>query len=184
MRILHTNDIHGHIENWPVIQAYVEEKIASYIAADQSYLLMDIGDAMDTVHPLVEASQGQIMVDLFNQLGYDMVTIGNNEGLNFTSTQLGKLYDQAEFDITLANLLDLKSHDTPLWAQEIVYKTIDNHTLAFIGLTAPYATYFLNGYQILDPFEVVDTLIYQIKTTRTYVEGIFFLSHLGIIRDR
>jgi len=63
MRILHTNDIHGHIENWPVIQAYVEEKIASYITADQSYLLMDIGDAMDTVHPLVEASQGQIMVD-------------------------------------------------------------------------------------------------------------------------
>ena len=184
MRILHTNDIHGHIENWPVIQAYVEEKIASYITADQSYLLMDIGDAMDTVHPLVEASQGQIMVDLFNQLGYDMVTIGNNEGLNFTSTQLGKLYDQAEFDITLANLLDLKSHDTPLWAQEIVYKTIDNHTLAFIGLTAPYATYFLNGYQILDPFEVVDTLITQIQTTRPDVEGIVLLSHLGINRDR
>lgn len=75
--LYHTNDLHSHFENWPKIAAYIEEKRQVH---DQM-LLFDIGDHMDRVNLVSEADYGKVNVKLLNQLGYDGVTIGNNEGI-------------------------------------------------------------------------------------------------------
>ncbi|WP_369403981.1 hypothetical protein [Secundilactobacillus silagei] len=62
---------------------------------------------MDRAHPLTEATNGQSNVTLMNQIHYDGVTIGNNEGLGNSKKQLNHLYDQANFDVILGNLLNL-----------------------------------------------------------------------------
>ncbi|EFR31502.1 bifunctional metallophosphatase/5'-nucleotidase [Eremococcus coleocola] len=183
LHIIHTNDLHGHIENWPILRTFMEEKIAHYLAEGDPYLLVDIGDALDSVNPMVEASKGQIMIDLFNQIGYDVVTIGNNEGLNFTSTQLSKLYDKANFDITIANLLSSQTQDVPEWGQKVVFKQVGAYKLAFIGLTAPYATYPLNGYEILNPIRTLKAIVKKLQKDPS-IDLIVLMSHLGIEQDR
>ncbi len=61
---------------------------------------------MDRAHPLTEATDGQFNVTLMNQIHYDGVTIGNNEGLGNSKEQLIHLYDHANFDVILGNLLN------------------------------------------------------------------------------
>ena len=181
--IIHTNDLHGHLESWPVIQEFIKQKIDSYQQAKEPYLILDDGDAMDTVHPLVEASQGQIMVDLFNAVGYDVVTLGNNEGLNFTQEELDKRYKSADFEIIISNLLNYKTKQIPDWAKSFVIKQVNGCKVAIFGLTAPYQTYYLNNYQIIQPFEAIDQTMDEIKQVLK-PDLIILLSHLGLNVDR
>lgn len=182
--IIHTNDLHGHLENWPIIREYFKLKKASYTQKKEPFLLLDIGDALDTVHPMVEASQGMVMVDLFNEAGYDVVTIGNNEGLNFTNSQLNYLYSHANFEVALANLLDSRTYDYPTWASPITYREIEGQRIAMIGLTAPYATYVLNQYNLIDPFDALEQQMRIIQRSNQAVDLIIVLSHLGLKDDR
>lgn len=184
LNILHTNDLHGHLENWPIIREYLKLQQAYFTQKHEPFLLVDIGDALDTVHPMVEASQGMVMVNLFNEAAYDVVTIGNNEGLNFTNNQLDYLYSHAEFEVTLANLLDSRTYDYPRWASPLIYREIERHRIAFIGLTAPYATYTLNQYDLVDPFDALEQQLRNIQRSNQAVDLIIVLSHLGLKDDR
>ena len=44
-------------------------------------------------------------VELLNQAHCDIATIGNNEGMTISHDALNTLYDNAEFDVTCANVL-------------------------------------------------------------------------------
>lgn len=182
LRILHTNDIHGHLEHWDLLSAYINNAQAMAQGQNEAILTLDIGDAMDSVHPLVEASYGEIIVDLFNEAHYDVVTLGNNEGLNFSKERLADLYARAKFDVTVANLLDDTTYQVPSFAQQIVYKKINDIKVAIIGLTAPYATYDLNGYIIKNPIESIQQQLSKLNQRET--DLIILLSHLGIETDR
>lgn len=104
--ILHTNDIHSHFENWPRIQRYLLTEREQRRQSGSHVITVDLGDAVDRAHPLSEATQGQANVALLNGIGYDAVTIGNNEGLGLTHGALNQLYDRANFDVILDNLTD------------------------------------------------------------------------------
>lgn len=182
LKILHTNDLHGHLEHWPLISKFIEENQALATAKGEALLTIDVGDAMDSVHPLVEATYGKVIVDLFNQARYDVVTVGNNEGLNFSKERLTELYSRANFSVTVANLFDNETQEVPSYAKNIVYKDIDGLKVAFIGLTAPYKTYDLNGYIIENPIDSLQYTLQQVNQEET--DLIILLSHLGIETDR
>ncbi|MGO2927424.1 MAG: bifunctional metallophosphatase/5'-nucleotidase, partial [Leuconostoc citreum] len=89
IHLLHTNDMHSHIENWPRILRFLLQKKQAY---QQSYTF-DIGDAIDRLNPLTDATMGQANVQLMNGVHYDGVTIGNNEGLVLSHDAMNHLYD-------------------------------------------------------------------------------------------
>lgn len=184
LHILHTNDIHGHLEHWDIISSYIDSRRREISKDAHTVFLCDVGDALDTFHPLVEATQGKIMIELFNQLNYDVVTIGNNEGLNFTSNQLRKLYQKANYDVVSANVLDKARQDYPVWAQDYLIKRVGNYRVAFIGLTAPYATYELNNYDLIDSYDALQTQLQSIYSQQEPLPYIVLLSHLGLREDR
>ena len=95
--ILHTNDLHSHFENWPKIRRFMLGTRAAEQAEGASVLAFDDGDAMDRSAPLTEATQGQINVQLLNEIGYDAATIGNNEGVGNPHDVLEHLYDHANW---------------------------------------------------------------------------------------
>lgn len=82
----------------------------------EEVLLFDIGDACDRVHPLTEATNGKANIELLNQVPFDAVTIGNNEGIGNDKRQLDELYDDAEFPVVLANLYDPETDALPTGA--------------------------------------------------------------------
>ena len=183
LTILHTNDLHSHFENWPRIRRYLAAAKASAQAAGHTVYTFDLGDNMDRVHPVTEATNGQKNVELMNQIGYDAVTIGNNEGLSYMRAQLDHLYDYANFPVVLGNLLTADTHEQPKWAVDHRMLTTKAGTRVLVlGLTAPYQlTYPLAGWL---PIGVDQALKSLLKTYAEDFDVCVLLSHLGVDVDR
>lgn len=112
----YTNDLHSNFEQWPRVATFMKEAKAKRERNNESYWLVDIGDHVDRVHPISEALMGKGNVSLLNDLGYDLVTIGNNEGITFGHEELFHLYDDATFPVVCANLESLQNQ-LPDWLQ-------------------------------------------------------------------
>lgn len=181
--ILHTNDLHSHFENWPRIRRYLKTTRQQVMADGATVYTFDLGDHVDRVHPVSEATNGQQNIQLMNQIGYDGVTIGNNEGLGFVRAQLDHLYDHANFPVILGNLRIPDTHELPDWAiDHRLLTTAAGTRLLVLGLTAPYhLTYPLAGWQILD---VQPTLAALLQRFAGQFDVCVLLSHLGLDVDR
>ncbi|MCY7618560.1 MULTISPECIES: bifunctional metallophosphatase/5'-nucleotidase [Bacillus] len=175
--LYHTNDLHSHFENWPKIAAYIEEKRQVH---DQM-LLFDIGDHMDRVNLVSEADYGKVNVKLLNQLGYDGVTIGNNEGITLPHDQLDQLYEHAQFPVVLSNLFEKGKR--PSWAKPYHMIQMENGLkICLLGVTIAYTpVYEKLGWDITDPFDSIRDILQEVKGQ---ADVIVLLSHLGIIHDR
>ncbi|HBI3719835.1 TPA: 5'-nucleotidase C-terminal domain-containing protein [Enterococcus faecalis] len=180
--LFHTNDLHSHFENWPKIQRLVKAKRSLYQKEGKTVVTIDLGDFSDRCHPLTEATDGRANVAIMNTLAYDLVTIGNNEGIGNSKKQLEHLYDQATFEVVLANLEDPKTQTLPDFCQAYKIMTTKEGTkLGFIGLTAPFPlTYNPNGWTIKQVETVLPQLITEVAPQ---CDVLILLSHLGIDTD-
>ncbi len=183
LTILHTNDIHSHFENWPRIRRYLLDQQAQQRAKQQPVITVDLGDAVDRAHPLSEATRGRANVDLLNQIGYDAVTIGNNEGLGLTHAELDRLYQKANFDVVLGNLTDTQTGAQPDWALPAkLITTAAGTRVLLLAFTAPFTlTYPLNGWT---PASVKDRLPQLLAQYAGQYDVLVVMSHLGINVDR
>ena len=181
--ILHTNDIHSHLENWPKIRRFLQSEKINLEKQGQTVLTFDIGDAIDRVHPLSEATNGKANIELMNTVKYDAVTIGNNEGIGNSRSQLQHLYDDATFDIILDNVVDGEVDSRPSWATEYkLMETAAGTKIGIIALTAPFPmTYEMNGWESNQIDTVLPALL---KKLVGKVDVIILLSHLGLGVDR
>lgn len=181
--ILHTNDIHSHLENWPKIRRFLQSEKINLEKQGQTVLTFDIGDAIDRVHPLSEATNGKANIELMNTVKYDAVTIGNNEGIGNSRSQLQHLYDDAKFDIILDNVVDEEADSRPSWANEYkLMETAAGTKIGIIALTAPFPmTYEMNGWESNQIDTVLPTLLRKLVGK---VDVIILLSHLGLGVDR
>ncbi|WP_261810809.1 bifunctional metallophosphatase/5'-nucleotidase [Levilactobacillus humaensis] len=181
--LLHTNDLHSHFENWPRIRRYLLATREHDLAAGNAVYTFDLGDNVDRAHPVTEATLGQRNVTLMNQIGYDAVTIGNNEGLTLNHKQLNHLYDYANFPVVLGNLLTTDTQQEPDWAQDHrILVTPAGTRLLVLGLTAPYQlTYPLLGWTAVQADRALTQLL---ATYDGQYDLCVLLSHLGINVDR
>ncbi|MCL2112388.1 MAG: bifunctional metallophosphatase/5'-nucleotidase [Streptococcaceae bacterium] len=165
LRLLHLNDLHSHLEKFPVIERFFAEKSKENVET----LRFDLGDNIDRVHPLTEATAGHINVELMNRLDLTAATVGNNEGLGLTHEMLSHLYDEANFPVLLANLETDFAISKPL-----IVTTSFGLRIGLIGMTAPYdLAYPSAGWKLSDPFDVLD------KILPVNCDFTILLSHLG-----
>ncbi len=87
LTILHTNDVHSHIEPFPdddakypgmggaAHRAVIIEKIRS---VKDNVLVLDAGDIFQGT-PYFNFFHGDLEIDLMNKMGYDAATIGNHD---------------------------------------------------------------------------------------------------------
>ena len=117
-----------------------------------------------------------------NNVGYDAVTIGNNEGVGNAKDQLNHLYDQANFDILLDNLFDKHLLQPPKWAKKYkIIETPQQTKIGLLALTAPFPlTYSPNGWDIRNPYDILPELVEEL---RPKVDILVLMSHLGIQDD-
>lgn len=182
--LLHTNDLHSHLENWPKIRRFIEQKKRENEKKENTTTItVDLGDFVDRWHPLSEATDGQANVELMNNVGYDAVMIGNNEGVGNAKDQLNHLYDQANFDILLDNLFDKHLLQPPKWAKKYkIIETPQQTKIGLLALTAPFPlTYSPNGWDIRNPYDILPELVEEL---RPKVDILVLMSHLGIQDDR
>lgn len=177
IHIYHTNDVHSRLEHWPRIAHFIKQQRKRHELKNEEMLLFDVGDHCDRVDSLTEGLSGKGNVKLLNELQYDNVTIGNNEGITFSKQDLNALYDEANFEVLVANLFHKNGH-RPHWAFPYdIHRLKNGITVGVIGITVPYyAFYDLLGWKVADPWEILPPLIEQVKKK---VDIVILLSHMG-----
>jgi 5'-nucleotidase len=179
--ILFTHDLHSHFERWPRVVTTIKRQKQKYESQGESVFVFDIGDHVDRAHMITEATAGRANIDLMNAIGYDGVTIGNNEGITFSKEKLDSLYTYAQFDVLVNNLYD-SSAVRPSWLKP--WKVIESGGLniGVIGTTVDFQLFYgLLGWQCTDPVQAVRD---HVNRLRDKVDFLILLSHLGLGRDR
>ena len=126
--ILHTNDVHGAIDQYVKVAALK----ADFEAAGATVLLVDAGD-YSSGDPNVSLSKGASAIELMNAVGYDYATLGNHE-FDYGWTQLQENLKEAKFK-TLSDV-QYQGKD----AFDVSALDADETTglkLGFFGLTTP-----------------------------------------------
>ena len=98
--ILHMNDIHANINNFPKIAAYINE----IRETNPNVFLLSAGDLFSG-NPVVDqhVKPGYPMIDLMNKLKFDAAVIGNHE-FDYGQDVLNNRIGQANFPFICANI--------------------------------------------------------------------------------
>lgn len=178
----YTNDLHSDFTYWPNVVSYFNGQKKKRNRKNESYFLVDIGDHVDRVHPIAEAFMGKANVQLLNKAGYDIVTIGNNEGITLAHHELFHLYDDAHFSVVCSNLQS-QTESNPNWLKSTV--TVQSRggvRIGVIGLTAPFNPFYhLLDWHIEQPDDVLQPIIDHLQES---TDIIILLSHLGFNEDQ
>ncbi|GKU80208.1 bifunctional UDP-sugar hydrolase/5'-nucleotidase [Paenibacillus sp. L3-i20] len=179
--LLHSNDIHSRLENAARIATIIAEERRTN-GADR-VLAVDCGDHMDRMRQETEGSDGMVNLELLLEAGYEVVTLGNNEGLTYSSEVLSNLYKQpSQPAVVCANMELTSTGERPEWMHP--YTIIDKNGINFgiIGATANfYEFYLLLGWTTSEPLQAIRA---QVAELRGKVDVIVVMSHLGLPLDQ
>lgn len=133
LAILYTNDVHCAVDSgigYAGVAALKQQLLddGCYVA------LVDVGDAVqgDAIGTL---SKGSYIIDIMNEVGYDVATIGNHE-FDYGMNRFFELRDMANFPYVSANFVDLASGAPVLEPYTIL--TFNGVKVAFVGVSTPF----------------------------------------------
>lgn len=177
--ILHTNDIHGRIEESQYAgmgMAKLNTLIQEYRRENKNVLLLDAGD---TFHGQIIANlvKGESVARILNLMDYDAMVPGNHD-FNYGQERLMELNQITDFPIIAANI----SKDNQPFLQEYVIKNLTGLKIAIFGLSTPETTYTthpdnVKGLIFNDPVKIAKKMVEKLKDK---ADVIIALSHLGI----
>ena len=128
--ILHTNDVHGALEGY----AYMPALRARFVAAGADVILVDAGDFSQGTS-YVSLTKGASAVTVMDEVGYDIVTLGNHE-FDYGYAQLKKNLDQARFKVLCADVYLDETGET-IYDADTVIETEHGLRLGFFGMETP-----------------------------------------------
>ncbi|MET0785514.1 MAG: 5'-nucleotidase C-terminal domain-containing protein [Paenisporosarcina sp.] len=76
LRIIHTNDLHSHFDEFAKISTLIKQSTKEHT------LILDGGDFADFRSIELQGTKGMAAIELLEEVGYDALTIGNNEMFN------------------------------------------------------------------------------------------------------
>lgn len=179
--ILHTNDIHGHIE----LLAHAASLIAAIRAAEapQPVIYLDGGDSEEASVRLSNLTKGVVMHHLLTAAGCDAAVVGNASPLRYGYQVLADQAAAAGYPLLLANMRLPDGSPVP-GVQPTAMLELAGHRLGLIGVTSEvegmYETWF--GVTMLPVVPLVRELAAALR--QDGAEGIVLLSHLGLDLDR
>ena len=186
--ILHTNDIHSHIE--PFSKDHSEfpnkggfERRATLISEirrqNPNTLLFDAGDIFQGT-PYFNFYGGEIEFKLMSMLGYDAVTIGNHDFDNGIDG-LDKQLPNAKFDIISSNydfkntILESKVSDYKIYNKSDIKIGVFGLGIELEGLVSKD---LYKETKYLDPIDIANDTAKKLKETEN-CDIVICLSHLG-----
>ena len=130
--ILYTNDVHCAVTDnlgYASLSALRQQELDK----NNAVILADAGDAVQGV-AIGALSNGEYIIDIMNDVGYDVAIPGNHE-FDYGTEQLMNLAETAEFPYVCSNFIDLRT-DKTVFAPYVI-KEAGGHKVAFIGIITP-----------------------------------------------
>ena len=190
--ILYTNDVHCGVDD-AIGYAGLAAYKAEMEAANEYVTLVDCGDAIQG-GPLGSLSKGQYIVEIMNEVGYDLGTFGNHE-FDYGMDGLQAVIDASNMQYLSCNLA-YTGTGTGLSGYK-PYEIVEygDVKVAFIGVSTPESiakstpTYFQddNGNYVYnfsgtntDPSGLYKAVQKTVDSVKNNVDYVVILSHLGI----
>lgn len=188
LTILHTNDVHSHIEPFPADhpdypnQGGIARRynlISSIRQENPNTLLLDAGDIFQGT-PYFNFYGGELEFKLMSKLGYDAATIGNHDFDNGIDGLYAQL-PHADFDFLIANYdfsnTIMAGHTKPyrVFNKEGVKVGVFGIGIELDGLVLPR---LYKETQYLDPIEMTKETVQKLKQEEK-CDLVICLSHLG-----
>ncbi|MCR4632751.1 MAG: bifunctional metallophosphatase/5'-nucleotidase [Erysipelotrichaceae bacterium] len=193
--VFFTSDVHCGVDEGmglDGLKALVDETKSGH----DYVTLADCGDFVQGA-AIGTLSKGELIVDLMNAAGYDIVTFGNHE-FDYGMSQLSVLMDKMEFETVLCNA-EYTGKKENIFADVKPYtiKDYDGHKVAFIGVLTPLTItgstpgYFMEDGGFVYGFcagEDGDVLAARLQETvdaarKEGADQVVVLSHLGTYGD-
>lgn len=182
--ILHTNNLHGHLESdkdgkggMANVAGYIDE-VRNEVGLEK-VILIDAGSSMQG-DPISNLFQGKSVIDVFNLLNYDAMTLGNHD-FDWGSSVLQERAQQAIFPFLAANIVIAGTDQPPKWLRPYVIVKVDGVRIGIIGLVTretPNITAkgVLSGLELKDEFE---SLLRYYDEVRSISDSIVIVFHCG-----
>ena len=140
--ILYTSDVHCGIDvGWGYAGLYA---VKENLSANNYVLLVDDGDSIQG-EPIGTMSTGEAIIDVMNNVGYDIAIPGNHE-FDYGMDRFLALAEKASFPYISCNF----NKEGNLIFQPYIIKEFDGVKIAFVGVTTPMTLrsstprYFMN----------------------------------------
>ncbi|ATP41576.1 bifunctional metallophosphatase/5'-nucleotidase [Solibacillus sp. R5-41] len=181
IHIFHTNDLHSHFTYWQRSQSFIKTQRHLLAQRGEPSFLFDLGDHLDRSNMYTEATLGKGNIAMLNHAQYDVITIGNNEGITLPHDVFYHLYDEAKFEVVVGNLQS-ELEANPKWLKPYTILTTKYGTkIGIIAATARFDVFYKElGWHVDEPRK---RLIEQALQLHKVVDMIVCLSHLGITED-
>ncbi|MEP4079303.1 bifunctional metallophosphatase/5'-nucleotidase [Haloferula sp.] len=191
--IFHTTDLHGHIEPSATYggvgdvggMARCATQIRRWRKQFPDSLLVDLGDVYQGT-PVGLQTDGRIMIDLFNRLGYDAWTIGNHD-FDWGREVLENSIKHSKSKVLTGNL---KIGEKAVGEVDGAWKNVLPWTIretggfrvGLVGLTTPGLPYWLApetlaGVEVFDPSDSLKQSVAALKAEK--VDAIVVMGHMG-----
>lgn len=183
LTILHTNDIHGNLENLPEYSTIVKQERSNI----KNLLVLDGGDIY--ARGKFAKFNGIPEMEVINNIGYDAWVLGNNDfripidkKLPANDSKLENLVKTSKQPTLCANVIYKKNGRLLDGVKPYIIKKIDGVKIGIIGLTSMKPQ--VRGYEpdkiFLDATETLKALLKELKG-KTDVNIV--LSHCGLAVD-
>ena len=181
LTIVHTNDVHSRVvgdDKELIGYSKLATKIKELKEENPNVLVLDAGDVTHGL-PIATISQGESIINLMNQVGYDAMVPGNHD-FNYGYERLLQLKGMAEFPILGANVV---KEDGTRDLEEYIIKEIDGLKIGIFGLATEETKYKSNpknteGVNITDPIAKAEEMVKKLQEEE--VDMIIALVHIGI----
>ncbi len=174
--ILSTNDIHGRINDFGKLAAYVKDMKSNH----KNVFVFNAGDLING-NPVVDEAKekGYPIIDLMKDVPYDISCLGNHEFEN--GEQI--LADRVNQSTSILVDANVKVNKNSAFQQPIPYhkfKLADGTSMMVLGLTASSSNPCLIPYiEVLNPIETA----MNYKSLRDSANIFVLLSHIGYKQD-
>ena len=197
--IIYTNDIHTYIKNRNPEDAK-KAQLLSYSAVSalkedieaqgKEVIVADAGDHIQGT-AYGDMDKGATIIQMMNETGYDIATIGNHE-FDYGIARILELINKAEFSYLSCNFYKTDDGELVLPAYKIIEK--GGVKIAFIGISTPESitkstpTFFMdkngnllyNFYSGEDGSELYDSVQKTIDEVKPQADYVIALGHLGV----
>lgn len=186
--ILHTNDMHGGFipeEGDNVVDGGLEGYAAvatikkDFEAQGASVILVDDGDySQGSVY--VSLNYGAAATELMNQVGYDIVGLGNHE-FDYGVDQLKKNFENKNYSVICSNVFE---NGKTLFDSEVIVK-VGKLKVGFFGLLTPETQTkvnpnFVKGLTFTEKEELYATAQKEADLLNKEADIVICLGHLGV----
>lgn len=195
IKIIHLNDLHGHIQ--PAVYKTTSPPSttggAAYFGAmiireksvnPEGSILLSAGDMFQGT-PISNVFRGKPVTEIMNYLGFEAMTLGNHE-FDWGWPELQKIRRQARFPYLAANLVNKNGSFVPEIERFICLEK-KGVKIAVIGIITPETAYSTNPKNVKDfrfqePEKILPGIISEARNSGARL--IIVLSHCGLDRDR